>query len=135
MTSENQREAFRLALDELRDKSSSFQQTMAELQQINEKATTKNRQIEASVDSAGRLTSLTLRGDRWRQMPANELCTKIIEVVTRAQDKAVAKMNEKVSGFLPGSMDLADMRKSAPDVDAVIEDAIASAEKWLNRYE
>ncbi len=135
MSSENQRDAVRIALDELRERSSSFQQTMAELQEINEKATTKNRQIEASVDSAGRLTGLTLRGDRWREMSATELCTKITEVITRAQDKAVAKMSEKMGAFLPGGMTVEDMRKNAPDADAVIEDAITSAEKWLGRYE
>lgn len=135
MSSENRRDAVRIALDELRDRSSSFQQTMAELQEINEKATTKNKQIEASVDSAGRLTGLTLRGDRWREMPPNELCTKITEVITRAQDKAVAKMSEKMAAFMPGGVSLEDMRKNAPDVDSVIEDAIASAEKWVGRYE
>lgn len=135
MSSESQRDAVRIAMDELRQRSSTFQQTMTELQEINEKATTKNKQIEASVDSAGRLTGLTLRGDRWREMSPNELCTKITEVITRAQDKAIAKMNEKMTAFLPGELNIDEMRKSAPDVDSIVEDAISSAEKLAGRYE
>ncbi len=130
MISENQQDAVKEALNELRNRKDSFQETMAELREIREKAMTKNKQIEATVDSAGRLTGLTLRGDRWREMAPNELCTKIIEVVTRAQDKASAKMAETMAGFLPGGMDLQEMRKNGPDIDSIIDEAIESAERW-----
>lgn len=130
MTTPHHEEAITASLNELRNRSSSFQETMAELQSISEKATTKNKQIEATVDSTGRLTGLTIRGDRWREMAPNELSQKITEVVNRAQDKAVAKLNEKMMGFLPGGMNLETMQKELPDMDAIIEDAIKSVQKW-----
>jgi hypothetical protein len=86
--------------------------------------------IKATVDGQGRLTELAFTGQRWREMAPKELCAKIVEVVADAQGKAAASVQELMAGLIPDGVDLDRLRENGPDLDAMIDSAIADAGRW-----
>ncbi|GAB3451607.1 YbaB/EbfC family nucleoid-associated protein [Actinophytocola sediminis] len=94
-------------------------EAMARMQSVTGTATTRDRMLKATVDGRGRLTELVLRGDRWRELSAKELSAKIVDVVTRAQDKATSGITDVVAGMAPEGLDVRKLMEQGGDPDAL----------------
>lgn len=105
-------------LNEQREKISG---TVAEMNEIRESETAKNKMVKATVDGQGRLTELVVRGDRWRDLSQKELGATIVEAVTGAQDKARKAVTEAASAISPAGMNMSELFDK-PDIDALFPD-------------
>ncbi|MFD2416578.1 YbaB/EbfC family nucleoid-associated protein [Amycolatopsis pigmentata] len=92
------------------------------MREVTANATTKDRMVKATVDTRGRLTELTFSGNRWRDLAPRELGTKVLEVITRAQDKAEKAVIELAGPVTPGGVDLKKFMKEGPDFDEILAD-------------
>ncbi|MBK1787784.1 YbaB/EbfC family nucleoid-associated protein [Prauserella cavernicola] len=117
------------AMREMRAKQEELAGAFGKLQDVTATATSKDRAIQATVDSQGKLTELTLNGKRWRDMAPKELAAKIVEVVTDAQDEAAAATSSAMAGLIPEGLDLEKLRESGPDLDAMFDEALKDARK------
>ena len=118
------------AIKELRARQEQLTAAFGKVEDVAASATTKDRLIRATVDGQGRLTELAFEGQRWREMAPKELAAKIVEVVGDAQRKAAASVQELMSGLIPAGVDLDKLRETGPDLDAMIDSAIADAGRW-----
>ncbi|MGX7828861.1 YbaB/EbfC family nucleoid-associated protein [Actinokineospora sp. 24-640] len=107
------------ALADLRVQRDRIEQTLERMRAVEASATSDDRTVEATVDNQGRLTALRLNGRRWRDTSPKELCARLVDVVSRAQDKAAAETAALAAGMVPAGMDLAALRDSGPDLDAL----------------
>lgn len=92
------------------------------MREVTANATTKDRMVKATVDARGRLTDLTFSGNRWRDLAPRELATKVLDVITRAQDKAEKAVIELAAPVTPGGIDLQKFMKEGPDFDEILAD-------------
>lgn len=118
------------AIGQLRARQEQLTTALGKVEAVAASATTKDRSIKATVDGQGRLTELAFTGQRWREMAPKELCAKIVEVVADAQGKAAASVHELMAGLIPDGVDLDRLRETGPDLDAMIDSAIADAGRW-----
>jgi len=118
------------AMRELRGKQEEIASVFGKLQESTATATSKDRMLQATVDGQGRLTELGFNGKRWREMAPKELGAKIVEVVAEAQQQAAAATNELMAGLVPAGVDLEQLRSVGPDLEAMIDTAIADVGKW-----
>ncbi|MFC4852602.1 YbaB/EbfC family nucleoid-associated protein [Actinophytocola glycyrrhizae] len=118
------------AIGELRARQEQLATAFGKVGEVAASATTKDRLVRATVDGQGRLTELAFKGQRWREMAPKELCAKIVEVVADAQGKAAASVQELMTGLIPDGVDLGRLRETGPDLDAMIDSAIADAGRW-----
>ena len=117
------------AMRELRDKQGEIASALGKMHEATATATSKDRMLQATVDGQGRLTELAFNGKRWREMAPKELGAKIVEVVADAQRQAAAATGELMTGLVPGA-DLEQLRSVGPDLEAMIDSAIADVGKW-----
>lgn len=117
------------ALTDLRARQAQIAETVGRLDDVTGNAATKDRTIEAIVDGQGRLTELTFRGQRWRELAPKELGTKIVEVVAEAQRNAADTTAQLVADLVPEGVDLDRLREMGPDLDAMFASAIEEAER------
>jgi DNA-binding protein YbaB len=118
------------AMRELRDKQGEIAEALGKMQEATATATSKDRMLKATVDGQGRLTELTFNGTRWREMAPKELGAKIVELVADAQGQAAATTGELMAGLVPAGVDLEQLRSVGPDLEAMIDTAIADVGKW-----
>lgn len=118
------------ALRELRAKQEEIAAAIAKLQEATATATSKDRMLKATVDGQGRLTELAFNGKRWREMAPKELGAKIVEVVADAQRNAAAATGELMGGLVPAGVDLEELRSAGPDLEAMMDSAIADVDRW-----
>lgn len=112
------------AMAGLREQQTRITDAIGRLQSASTTVTSDDRLIEATVDGQGKLTGLKLAGRRWRDLAPKEFAARLIDVVSRAQDKAAQNSAELVSGLMPGGMDLDQLRNTAPDLDAMLSAAL-----------
>lgn len=117
-------------MQDLRAKQEQITEAYGRLQEVTASASAKDRTITATVDGQGRLTDLSFRGQRWRELAPKELCAKIVEVVADAQGQASVSTGELMAGLVPAGLDLEQLRETGPDLDAMIESAIEDAGRW-----
>lgn len=118
------------ALKDLRAKQEEIAAAITRMQEATATATTRDRTIKATVDGQGRLTELAFNGQRWRDMAPKELCAKIVEVVADAQKQASEAAGEAMAGLVPDGLDLDRLREVGPDLEAMMNSAIADAGRW-----
>ena len=118
------------ALGELRAKQEEIAAALAKMQEATATATSKDRMLKATVDGQGRLTELAFNGTRWREMAPKELGAKIVEVVADAQRGAAEATGELMGGLVPAGMDLEELRSAGPDLEAMMNSAIADVDRW-----
>jgi DNA-binding protein YbaB len=84
----------------------------------------KDRLVEATVNGAGRLTALAIKGNRYRMMSPAELSNVVLETVNAALEKASAETMAAAKALMPsafsgggmdaeGSIDLEELMKEA----------------------
>ena len=86
--------------------------------------------LKTTVDGQGRLTELVFNGKRWREMAPKELGAKIVEVVADAQRGAAEATSELMGGLVPAGVDLEELRSAGPDLEAMMDSAIADVDRW-----
>ena len=118
------------AMRELREKQGEIASALGKLNEATATATSKDRMLTATVDGQGKLTELAFNGKRWREMAPKELGAKIVEVVGQAQEQAALKTSELMGGLVPAGLDLEQLRTVGPDLESMIDDAIADVGKW-----
>lgn len=118
------------ALRELRAKQEEIATALGKLREATASATSKDRMLKATVDGQGRLTELVFNGKRWREMAPKELGAKIVEVVADAQRGAAEKTGELMGGLVPAGVDLEELRSAGPDLEAMMDSAIADVDRW-----
>ena len=118
------------AMRELRDKQGEIAAALGKLNEATATATSKDRMLQATVDGQGKLTELAFNGKRWREMAPKELGAKIVEVVAEAQEQAALKTSALMGGLVPTGFDLEQLRTVGPDLEAMMDEAIADAGKW-----
>lgn len=118
------------AMRDLRAKQEQIAAALASLQEATASATSKDRAIKATVDGQGKLTELAFTGQRWREMAPKELGAKIVEVVADAQQQAVLSVNELMGGLVPDGVDLDKLRESGPDLESMMDEAVADTGWW-----
>jgi len=118
------------ALRELRAKQEEIASALGKLQETTATATSKDRMLKATVDGQGRLTELVFNGKRWREMAPKELGAKIVEVVADAQRGAAEATSELMGGLVPAGVDLEELRSAGPDLEAMMDSAIADVDRW-----
>ncbi len=118
------------AMRELRDRQSEIASALGKLNEATATATSKDRMLKATVDAQGKLTELVFNGKRWREMAPKELGAKIVEVVADAQRRAALTTSELMAGLVPSGFDLEQLRTVGPDLESMIDDAIADVGKW-----
>jgi DNA-binding protein YbaB len=109
-------------LANLRQQRESLAEASKAMREVTANATTKDRMIKATVDARGRLTGLTFSGNRWRDLAPRELATKVLEVITRAQEKAEKAVLELAGPVTPAGIDLKKFMKDGPDFDEILAD-------------
>ncbi|TQS40622.1 YbaB/EbfC family nucleoid-associated protein [Cryptosporangium phraense] len=116
------------ALAELRAQQAKIKAAGHALATAEATASSKDKMIEATVNSQGRLIGLKLRGDRYRDLAPAELANKIVEVVAQAQTDAAAAATAAFAGLLPGIMpDLST--EGGFDFDAMFDEAVEKAKQ------
>ena len=116
------------ALAELRAQQAKIKQAGHALATAETTASAKDKTIEATVNSQGRLIGLKFRGDRYRDLAPAELATKVVEVVRQAQTEASAAATAAFAGLLPGILpDLS--ADDGFDFDAMFDEAVEKAEQ------
>jgi DNA-binding protein YbaB len=118
------------ALRELRAKQEEIASALGKLQEATATATSKDRMLKATVDGQGRLTELAFNGKRWREMAPKELGAKIVEVVADAQRGAAEATSELMGGLVPAGVNLEELRSAGPDLEAMMDSAIADVDRW-----
>jgi hypothetical protein len=118
------------AMRELRDRQGEIVSALGKLNEATATATSKDRMLKATVDAQGKLTELAFNGKRWRELAPKELGAKIVEVVADAQRQAALATSELMAGLVPAGFDLDQLRSTGPDMESMIDDAIADVGKW-----
>lgn len=90
------------ALTELREQQEKIRQFNTVQKEQRTTILSKNRMVSATVDSAGRLTDLAFKGNRWRNLAPAELASVVKEAITRAQAAAEALVHEAATGLMSG---------------------------------
>jgi DNA-binding protein YbaB len=101
-----------------------FQQ---ELSEMSVTVLSKNRMVEATVDSGGKLTLLAFKGNRYRNLPAAELGALVVETVAKAQTEAQTATMAKAAALMPGGLRMPDFGSEDFDLAQVFDSAIAQA--------
>lgn len=109
-------------LKNLQEQRERLTEAAREMREVTANATTKDRMIKATVDSRGRLTELTFTGNRWRDLAPKEFASKVVDVITRAQDKANKTVTGLAAGVAPEGIDLQQILENGPDFDDMLAD-------------
>lgn len=116
------------ALAELRAQQAKIKAAGHALATAETTASSKDKTVEATVNSQGRLLGLKFRGDRYRDLAPAELASKIVEVVRQAQADASAAATAAFAGLLPGV--LPDLNaEDGFDFDAMFDEAVEKAKQ------
>jgi DNA-binding protein YbaB len=107
-------------LTKLQDQRECLAEASKAMREVTANATTRDRMVKATVDARGRLTELTFSGNRWRDLPQTELAAKVLDVITRAQEKAEKAVIELVAPVAPGGIDVKKFMKEGPDFDDLL---------------
>lgn len=118
------------ALTALREQQEKIATVFDQLNEVAATASTKDRAVKATVDGQGRLTEVSFQGRRWREMAPKELGAKVVEAVAEAQRQAAATTNDLMGGLVPAGVDLERLRAVGPDLETMIDSAIADAGRW-----
>lgn len=110
------------AVENLREYREKLAESVSEMQAVTASATTKDRMLKVSVDARGRLTEVVFRGNRWRELSPKELGAKVMDVVTRAQEKARTSAISVATGVAPEGLDIRKFMEHGPDLDRMVPD-------------
>jgi DNA-binding protein YbaB len=91
------------AAAELREQGRRIMDFQAELDRRSTTVESKDRMVSATVNGSGRLTGLSIKGNRYRMMPPAELANLVLETVNAALDKASAETMAAAKALMPGS--------------------------------
>ncbi|RFS45554.1 YbaB/EbfC family nucleoid-associated protein [Micromonospora craniellae] len=100
----------------LREQGERVRAFQAETEQRSTTVVSKDRMVSATVNGAGRLTALAIRGSRYRSMSSAELASTVMETVNSAWESAAAQTMAAARALLP-----ADLESAGVTVDGTID--------------
>lgn len=114
------------AAAELREQGERIQGFQADLARRSTTVVSKDRMVEATVSGAGKLTALSIKGNRYRMMPPAELANVVMETVNAALEQASAETMAAAQALMPsgfgaggvgadGIIDIEEFMKAAMD--------------------
>jgi hypothetical protein len=123
------------ALANLRVQQTRIRAASEQLSKATGTATSKDRTIEATVDSRGKLTGLSLKGTGYRKLAPAEFTARIVETVRSAQDAVASRAAEALTGLMPAGLGL-DIGPTMSadgswDIDAMFEAAARRVQEPL----
>lgn len=112
------------AAAQLREQGERIQGFHEELTRRSTTVVSKDRMVTATVGGTGKLTALSIKGNRYRVMPPAELANVVMETVNAALEQASTDTMAAARALLPagfdaggvgldGSLDLEEFMKSA----------------------
>lgn len=119
------------AISDLRAQQERLRTFQTELNEMSLTVLSKNRMVEATVNSSGTLTALAFKGNRYRTLAPAELAKLVVETVTQAQTEARTAMLAKAAALMPGSLRMPDFGSGGLDLDEMFDSAIEQAQQPL----
>jgi DNA-binding protein YbaB len=123
------------ALADLRVQQTRIKAASEQLSKATGTATSKDRAIEATVDSRGKLTALSLKGTGYRKLAPAELAARIVETVRSAQDAVSSQAAEMLTGLMPAGLGLdmgpTGLADGSWDIDSMFEAAARAVQEPL----
>lgn len=110
---------------EVSDVHASITDVETQLGEVSATTTSKDRLISATVDAQGVISGLKLTGQSWREMSAKELTSKIIDVVTQAQEDARQRSAELLAGLSPAGIDPMNGLPEGVDAEEMMRELIS----------
>ncbi len=110
---------------EMAEAHASIADVEAQLNELSASVVSKDRLISATVDAQGVISSLKLTGQSWREMSAKELSSKIIDVVTQAQEEVRQRSTELFAGVTPAGVDPMGAPAEGFDMEAMMQTLVA----------
>ena len=112
------------AATELRQQGERIQGFQAELARRSTTVVSKDRMVSATVSGAGKVTALSIKGNRYRMMPPAELANIVMETVNAALEQASAETMAAARTLMPsgfgadgvgadGIVDIEELMKAA----------------------
>ena len=124
------------ALSDLRAQRTRIQEASEQLAKTTGTAISKDRSVEAVVDSNGKLASLKLNGTGYRKLAPTELAARIVDTVQAAQDAAARQAAGALTGLMPFALNFG-LGPTTPgadgtwDIDAMFEAAARAVQEPL----
>jgi hypothetical protein len=121
------------ALADLRVQQTRIREATEQLAKATSTVTSKDRAIEATVDSQGKLTAIKLKGTGYRKLAPAEFAARVVDTVRSAQDIAARQAADVLTDLMP-----ADLGQGIPrtvpadggwDIDAMFEAAARAVRK------
>jgi DNA-binding protein YbaB len=123
------------ALANMRVQQARIKAASEQLAKATATAASKDRAIEATVDSQGKLTALNLKGTGYRKLAPAELAARIVDTVRSAQDAVGRQAAEALTGLMPTGLGLGMAPTVSSDggwdIDAMFEAAARAAQEPL----
>jgi DNA-binding protein YbaB len=125
------------ATAELREQGERIRNFQAGLQQQATTVVSKDRMVTVTVNGTGKVTELSIKGNRYRTMPAAELSNLVRETVNQALEKASAETMAAARALMPGdfgSFGIGD--DGTVDIDRLLKVAMDKVDdpalRWSN---
>jgi hypothetical protein len=100
------RQEIEKALADLQVQQDHIRTASQRLAKVTGSATSKDRTIEATVDSQGRLEAIKLKGTGYRKLAPAEFAARIVDTVRSAQEHAGRQAGDALTGVLPTGLDM-----------------------------
>ena len=110
---------------EVRKSHAELEAAAAEVEALTATATSKDRVLSATVDAHGVLTDLRITGQSWRELAPKELCSRIVALVSQAQQDVQQRGQALLSGLAPDGVDPAAGLPSADEMASMMQGLVA----------
>ncbi|WKU05341.1 YbaB/EbfC family nucleoid-associated protein [Micromonospora sp. HUAS LYJ1] len=107
-------------IEEYQSRRLSFTELQQRVQAISATATSPRREVEVTVDHAGKLTDITFTGTGYRRMAPKELSALILRTCEDARAKAVEESAELLAPLMPGHLDARTLLSGKASLDQMM---------------
>lgn len=114
-------------LAEMRAAQEEMARVQQELADVSVTSTAKGRVLAVTVDSRGDVTGIAFPTSAYRSMAPTELGALLVDTIRTARAEASQVAVEAFSPLLPSGFPLAEMMSGAPDLDAMMQEAMQTA--------
>ena len=113
------------AAAELREQGERIRSFQAGLEQRSTTVVSKDRMVTVTVNGTGKLTALSIKGNRYRTMSSAELGNIVLETVNQALEKVAAETMATVNSLMPSGLATTGMGADGTvDVDELVKAAM-----------
>lgn len=110
---------------EMAEAHASIADVETQLSELSASVVSKDRLVSATVNAQGEISELKLTGQSWREMSPKELSTKIIDVVTQAQQEVRQRSTELIAAVAPTGVDAMSAPSEGVDMESMMHALVA----------